>query len=225
MCSEFDAVTDEQRLLAHFGATYAGEREAKEAGRRHVFPTLLAPFIRLHEEGSGNRVIEEGAFGLLPAFAKELAYGRRTYNARSETVHRLPSFREAWTRGWRCVVPIEAEYAPCYETGRAVRWEIRRADSAPLAVAGIFRKWHSPGGKVLWSFAMLTVSAEGHPVHQRMHRPGEEKRMLVILERDEMDDWLTCTVEEARKFFRQSRVELVAIAAPQLRPRGPQQAF
>jgi putative SOS response-associated peptidase YedK len=56
-------------------------------------------------------------FGLLPHFAKELAYGRRTYNARSETVDKLPSYRESWAQGRRCIIPAESVYEPNYETG------------------------------------------------------------------------------------------------------------
>ena len=45
---------------------------------------------------------------LLSFFAKEVVYGRRTYNARSETVAEKPSFRDAWRNGQHCIVPVEA---------------------------------------------------------------------------------------------------------------------
>src|SRR5437868_14759627 len=103
MCSNYEAVSRADRLLSFFGV-------AREQDEPPVvtFPTGLAPFVRLAEDGSGNRCVDDGAFGLLPYFAKELAYGRRTYNARSETVATLPSFRDAWKRSQRCVVPAEA---------------------------------------------------------------------------------------------------------------------
>lgn len=50
---------------------------------------------------------------------------------------------------------------------------------------------------------MLTVNADGHPVFQRFHRPGDEKRMVVILDEKEYMPWLTCSVQEAPTFFRQ----------------------
>ena len=225
MCSNYDAVTDEQKLLTHFGVGYGSQKEAQQAARTQVWPTGLAPFIRLHEDGSGNRVIEHGAFGLLPGFAKELAYGRRTYNARSETVHRLPSFRESWAKGWRCIVPAETVYEPNYESGKAVRWGIRRADGVPFGVAGIYRRWISPDGEFLWSFAMLTVNADGHPVWSRMHKPGDEKRMVVILDREEQDGWLTCPVDTASQFFKQWHGQLIDFPAALPPRRGPQQAF
>lgn len=228
MCSNYDAVTDTQRMLTYFGVGYHSETDMIEGAARtaQVWPTGFAPFIRLHEDGSGNRVIEHGTFGLLPGFAKEVAYGRRTYNARSETVATLPSFKESWSRGWRCVVPTEVIYEPNYESAKAVRWGIKRQDRHPIGAAGIYREWLSPEGKRLWSFAMLTVNADGHPVYQRMHKPGEEKRMVVILDEAEQDDWLTCRVSEAPRFLKQTHVPLEAVAAPLIRKyRGPQQAF
>ncbi|MBK7616326.1 MAG: hypothetical protein IPJ08_18355 [Burkholderiales bacterium] len=63
------------RMLTFFGV----EREKSETPPE-VWPLQLAPFIRLAEDGSGNKVIDDGLFGLLPHFAKELAYGRKTYN-------------------------------------------------------------------------------------------------------------------------------------------------
>jgi len=227
MCSNYDEITDDDRLLREFGVSYSSEKEMLQevAKRKTKWPTALAAFIRLHESGSGNKVIEQGTFGLLPGFAKEVAYGRRTYNARTETVHKLPSFKDSWSRGWRCVIPAESLYEPNYESGKAERWGIQRADGRALAVAGIYREWEAPDGKKLWSFAMLTINADGHPVYERMHKPGDEKRMVVILDSMEaQDDWLTCKVEEAPRFFKQTTLPLKAFPAVLPRYRGPQQA-
>jgi hypothetical protein len=34
----------------------------------------------------------------------------------------------------------------------------------------------------LLSFSMLTINADQHPLMKRFHKPGEEKRMPLILE-------------------------------------------
>ena len=98
MCSNYRPVTRMDRLLTFFGV----ERD-KDEEPHDVFPTDMAPFIRLSIEGQeGGRpalVAEDGMFGLLPNFATELSFGRRTYNARSETVATLPSFRQRLGRG------------------------------------------------------------------------------------------------------------------------------
>jgi putative SOS response-associated peptidase YedK len=200
------------RMLTFFGV----ERDCDEVPA-DVFPTGLAPFIRKAEDGSGKKVIHDGAFGLLPFFAKELAYGRKTYNARSETVAKLPSFRDAWRRGQRCIVPAESIYEPNWESGKCVRWRIGQHGDVPMGIAGIYEKWRHPEGHQMFSFAMLTVNADEHPVYRRMHRPEEEKRMVVILDPKDYDEWLACSVDDARKFFRQWPGELLAVPDPLLR--------
>jgi putative SOS response-associated peptidase YedK len=215
MCSNYRPVTRADRMLAFFGV-----ERARDEPPHDVWPLGLAPFIRLAEDGSGQARCDDGVFGLLPHFATELAYGRRTYNARSETVHRLPSFRDAWRRGQRCIVPVECVYEPNWESGRAVRWAVLQPGDVPFGIAGIWRGWKSPDGRELLTFAMLTVNADGHPVFGRLHRPGDEKRMVVIIDPKQYAEWLTCPVDEAPKFFRQWQGPLQANAAA-LAPRAP----
>jgi putative SOS response-associated peptidase YedK len=217
MCSNYEAVTRADRLLSFFGVV----REGNEAPII-AFPTNMAPFIRLAEDGSGSRRVDDGAFGLLPGFAKELAYGRRTYNAKSETVAKLPSFRSAWRMGQRCIVPAEGIYEPYYETpeSKPVRWRIQQLGEVPFGIAGIWEKWiDTESGSEMFSFAMLTVNADGHPVMSRFHKWGEEKRMPIFLDPREYDDWLTCPVNEAPKFFRQWMGQMETFPAP-LPPRA-----
>ena len=216
MCSNYEPVSRADRLLSFFGVV-----RGRDEPTATVFPTGLAPFIRLAEDGSGNRRVDDGAFGLLPSFAKELAFGRRTYNARSETVARLPSFRDAWRNSWRCIVPAESIFEPSYETGKAVRWRIYQPGSVPMGIAGIYTPWrNAEDGQEMFSFAMLTVNATGHPVMQRFHKAEDEKRMVVILDPAEYDEWLTCPVPAAARFFRQWMGPLESEAAP-LPPRAP----
>jgi putative SOS response-associated peptidase YedK len=87
-----------------------------------------------------------------------------------------------------------------------------------MGIAGIYRRWRGPDGE-RWTFAMLTVNADGHPVFQRMHKPGDEKRMVVIVDPAEYDRWLQCTLAEAVTFFKQWQRPLVDVPAP-LPPRG-----
>ncbi|TFZ08918.1 SOS response-associated peptidase [Ramlibacter humi] len=216
MCSNYVPVTGSGRLLEFFGVERGRDGEPTD-----TWPLGLAPFIRLAQDGSGfERVVDDGFFGLLPDFATEIAFGRHTYNARSETVHRLPSFRDAWARGWRCVIPCEAIYEPCWETGQAVRWAIAQEDGKPFGVAGLWRPWRHPDGREVLSFAMLTVNADGHPLMQRFHRPEDEKRMVVILDPEDYGNWLTCRVQDAPNYFRTWDKPLAAYPSP-LPPRAP----
>ncbi len=133
---------------------------------------------------------------------------------------KLASFRQSWANGWRCIVPAEAFYEPNWESGKAERWIIRQPGSVPMGIAGIYRKWRHPDGREVFTFAMLTVNAGGHPVMERFHKPGEEKRMVVILDPDDYGQWLSCTVEQAPAFLTRWHGTLEASPAA-LPPRAP----
>lgn len=222
MCANYEPVTASDRLLSFFGVVRE-QGELPFEFNKEVWPTGLSPFIRRREGTDGGRQLDAGHFGLVPHFMRELAFGRRTYNARSETVHKLASFKTAWSRGQRCIVPVECVFEPCYldlqanEMTKPVRYRIKQPGGVPFGVAGIWYEHHSmkgKDGKPLLSFAMLTVNADGHPVFKRMHKPGDEKRMVVIVDPAEYDRWLQCSLEEASTFFQQWQGPLDAFPDP-----------
>jgi putative SOS response-associated peptidase YedK len=215
VCSNYVPVTSYDRLLKYFGV-----QRAKDEGPIETWPTGTAPFITPGPPGGPGRIVRDGLFGLVPSFASEKTYGRRTYNARSETVDRLPSFRESWRKGWRCIIPADAIYEPNWETGRPVRWRIQLQGAVPMGIAGIYRLAKLEDGTEAWTFAMLTVNADGHPVMQRFHKPQDEKRMVVVLQPGDYDLWLNCPVHEASAFFKRWEGPFEAWAVP-LPPRTP----
>ena len=211
MCANYRPSTPAQ-LQQRFGVAPPDSEYKAEA-----FPGSMAPMIRLPRADAmhGDRACALGMFGMVPHWA-EPRLARQTYNARTETVATKPSFRNAWKRRQFCVIPVSAFYEPSYESGKAERWEIADADGVPLGIAGIWDiKQDGPNGLPLLSFTMLTINADGHPLMQRFHKPDDEKRMLVILDPQQVDDWLHCPVEEAESFFvRYPADRLVAKAAP-----------
>ena len=69
---------------------------------------------------------------------------------------------------------------------------------------------------------MLTINADQHPLMNLFHKPTDEKRMVVILDKSEYMDWLTCPVDQAPRYFRQWPGELLAEPAPLDRVRKAQ---
>jgi len=216
MCSNYIPVTRASRLMTFFGVEYGTDNPPAE-----VFPLGMAPFIRLSVEGQEGGVpallAEDGMFGLLPNFAAERQYGRRTYNCRSETCNKLASFRPAWGAGQRCVIPVESVFEPNYETGKAVRWRIYQDGDVPLGVAGLYRRWKDPAGGFLFTFTMLTVNCDTHPFYKRFHKPGDEKRMPIFLRPEEYGPWLMAEVDDAPAFFKQYLGPLLGEPAPLVR--------
>jgi hypothetical protein len=51
---------------------------------------------------------------------------------RAETIGELFNYRRAWQQQSLCLVPMQYFYEPCYESGRAERWQIGMADGSRL---------------------------------------------------------------------------------------------
>lgn len=211
MCANFRPIAPDL-FSKHFGiAPPATPYEAE------TWPGYAAPIIRA--DGDGGRACQLARFGLIPYWAQDAAIGRKTYNARSETVAERPSFRHAWRRGQFCLVPMAAFFEPNWESGKAVRWRIERADSSCFAVAALWDRWvNRATGEAELSFSLLTINADAHPLMRRFHRPRSEKRMIAILRPEEYDAWLHATAEFARTFLQPYPAEGLA-AEPQ--PRQP----
>jgi putative SOS response-associated peptidase YedK len=161
-----------------------------------TYPGYSAPIIRAGD--GGDLKVDLAVFGLVPAWSKDKSIGKRTYNARSETVAEKPSYRSAWRQRRYCLVPMERFFEPCWESGKAVRWSIHRCDNEPFAVAAIWDSWTDKGsGEIIESFSMLTINADGHPVMGRWHRPGDERRSLVVVPPDRWHAWLTAEPVDA----------------------------
>jgi putative SOS response-associated peptidase YedK len=210
MCANYVPVTDLERMKLFF-AIVRGDPVPPE-----TWPGYAAPFIRQARDAEGH--VREGAiglFGLIPHWAKDLAIGRKTYNARTETVAEKPSFRDAWRFGRRCIIPAESFFEPNWESGKAVRWRIRRKDGAPLGIAGLWAFHARPDGTDLLSFTMLTVNADGHEVMKHFHKPDDEKRMIVVLDEADYDRWLDAPQAQMRDFLtRYPAEDLEAEPAP-----------
>jgi putative SOS response-associated peptidase YedK len=181
-----------------------------------------APLVR--HSGDGRREGVLASYGMVPR--KRIPPGVRpfdTMNARAETVGQLRSFSGAWKKSQRCLVPMTAFYEPNYESGKAVRWGIGMADQSMFAVGGLWQEWEGDAGPER-SFTQLTINADDHPLMRRFHKPGDEKRALVIVPQAEWDDWLACTDPEvARSFLRPYPAEQMRAWAFPLSPRARKQ--
>ena len=203
MCSHFQAIKDQARLEKEFGV-----KPPSDQGVFDVWPTYRAVFIRQPPEAdAGDEAVPDrealaGVFGLIPAWARDDKFARRTYDARSETAVALPSFRDAWRRGHRCIIPAEAIYEPDWRSGKAQATRIVCSDGRTLGVAELWSAWKSPSGDSILSFAMLTINADDHPLMRNFHKPGNEKRVVVIMPEAGYDDWLTAPMDRSMSFMR-----------------------
>lgn len=147
----------------------------------NMAPTMQAPVVRRHPD-SGERHLDALTWGFVPAFTKILKEARRPVNARSETVATSGMFRSAFARR-RCIVPAPAFYEWQAGPSGKTPYAIARADSDPMAFAGIWEGWRSPDGDILRTFAILTT-----PANAQMSVLHE--RMPVILQQPDWPVWL-----------------------------------
>jgi putative SOS response-associated peptidase YedK len=191
--------------------------------REEVYKDYAAPIIL--SDATGWRAAQIATFGMVPR--KHIPQGVKvfdTMNCRSESVATKRSFSGAWKAGQLCLIPCSAFYEPSYESGKAVRWRIGMADGKPFAIAGLWRAWNEPGGTER-SFTMLTANADHHPLMRRFHKPGDEKRSVIIVPPAQYEEWLSCRDSElARTLFRLPHEDdMAAEAAPLPARRQPQQ--
>ena len=145
----------------------------------------------------------------MPHWATDLLSGRKTYNARTETVATKPSFRDAWSNAQHCIIPVDGFFEPDWRSGRAVPARVSAANNEPMGIAGLWSAWNSPKG-VIYSFTMLTINADTHPLMCQFHKPVDEKRMVVILPPERYDAWLNAKVNESMEFMQQYPSELLS---------------
>jgi putative SOS response-associated peptidase YedK len=140
---------------------------------QRLAPTMSAPVVRRHPE-SEERHLDLLTWGLVPSFTKDFKAARKPINARAETVASSGMFKNALAKR-RCLVPAAAFYEWKATPEGKVPGAIARADGDPLAFAGIWDGWRSPGGDVLRSFVIITTEANAQmsALHSRMSvHPG-----------------------------------------------------
>lgn len=114
-------------------------------------------------------------------------------------------------------------FEPCYESGKAERCGISLSHEELFAVAGLWRNWPEEDDSQNYSFTQITINADDHPLMKRMHKPGDEKRNLVIVPESDYDAWLDCrNVELARTFLHNYPADRMQAV---LAPRKPSQSM
>jgi putative SOS response-associated peptidase YedK len=221
MCSHYQAVTSRDRYFKQFGVYPPAHPYVED-----VWPGYSGAIIRRPREAdAGDEAVPalesvSAAFGMVPHWVKDEKQAKqsmaRCFNSRSETAATLPSFRDAWRYGRRCIIPADAIFEPDWRTGKHIPTRISLANGEPMGLAGLWSWWKNPAtGEDVVSFAMLTVNADDHDFMRNYHRPGDEKRMVVVLNPDAFDAWLDAPTDRAGEFMRRCPAEaLVAQPMP-----------
>ncbi|TXH35439.1 MAG: SOS response-associated peptidase [Rhodospirillaceae bacterium] len=181
MCGRFKLTTPPDALEALFEIRCT----LNLAPRYNIAPTQEAPVIGLSQEG--RRELRLFRWGLVPGWAKDTKMAGSMINARSETVHEKPAFRQAFAKR-RCLIPVDGFYEwrkPA--EGSDERGKVPVLLTLPkqqcFAFAGLWEGWKDPDGTILRSFTIMTTAAI--PELQQLHH-----RMPVILPPQAYAAWL-----------------------------------
>jgi putative SOS response-associated peptidase YedK len=161
------------------GWTERVKNPLKTMERYNAAPTQSMPvFRRINDELQ----CDDMRWGLIPHWAKSDTSAAKTVNARAETVIDKPSYRDAWARGQRCLVPLSGWYEWQVQPQNKTQpyYFTSTNDNALLMVAGLWASWRNDHNDIVHSYTLLTTQAVGTvaEVHDRqpLVLPAEQWR-------------------------------------------------
>jgi putative SOS response-associated peptidase YedK len=189
MCGRFAMEEMLNDMVAEFGLKGLPNRELPMDW--NIKPTQDIYVIK-------NETLEISSWGLIAPWSKTNAEALKSQsiaiNARSETVHEKPTFKNAFRKS-RCLVPASGYFEWATELGRYKPRQpiyVSRDDDKMLAFAGIQDQWVSPEGEIRSSVAILTREAVGELAN--VHH-----RMPMFLPRDRWEAWMNPALQDVDK--------------------------
>lgn len=188
MCFTYSIHTTRKDLVDRYDAIIAEDLSNEffdnkvEAYNGFTFPFL--PVIT----NSKPDVIEFFQWGLLPAWAKDRDFRKNTLNARLESIHEKPSFKNSLQM--RCLVPANSftEWHWNDPKGKSKDKYLLNFDDVPIfSFAGLYSFWTDKStGEIVPSFTIITT--EANELMSFVH--NNKKRMPVILDSKHEREWL-----------------------------------
>ncbi len=156
----------------------------------YFYRAFSNPFIPVIAQEDSSRV-QLMQWGLIPAWCRDQDEAERirrgTYNARSETLHEKPSFKEALNNG-RCLIIAGGFFEWQLMDQVKIPWHISLKNGAPFVFAGLCGSWRdSFSGEIRRTCSIITT--EANPLMEKIH--NTKKRMPVILDKDREKEWIS----------------------------------
>ena len=209
MCGRYAQSADMRELMEQFEVT-GNSPAASIPVNWNIAPTNPIYIVR------GKRDLATVSWGLIAPWLHDVTEAKasqsRAINARSESVHEKPTFRDAF-KSRRCLIPAEGYYEWATALGQyrpKQAFYISARDGMQLPIAGIWSSWRTPTGEVIESASIITQEAQGElaTIHSRMP---------VFMPHDRWDAWLDSDnkeVEALRSLMVVTSPESIVIAHP-----------
>lgn len=183
MCGRYAIFAEPSKLKDMFGT----ENILNIEPRYNAAPMQDMPIIIKTRMGMAR-------WGLLPPWAKsdDASLAVKMINARSETVHEKPSFRDSWEKRRRCLIPVSGfyEWKKSADAKTKTPYFIHDRDDDVLALAGLWSKW----GDDVVTYTILTKQADG-PIADLHHR------MPVIVPASQSEEWFGADTAQAHQMM------------------------
>ena len=187
MCGRYALTQNESELIEEFAITGISPNVDPLPANWNIKPTEEIYVIRNNED---NRELATTSWGIIAPWSKSdveaLRSQSQAINARSESIHEKPTFRNAF-KSRRCLIPATGYYEWATSLGKYPPKQPFYISSAEpnksLSIAGIWSTWKNEKGEEIQSAAIITREAVGElaTIHSRMP---------VFMERDKWSDWL-----------------------------------
>lgn len=150
----------------------------------NIAPTQAV--LAVVQNGSGRRGLVALKWGLIPHWSRDPGVASKLINARAESAHEKPSFREA-LRKRRCLIVANGFYE--WQKSTKQPHYIHFEDQPLFGFAGLYEFWQDPMNQRVETCTILTTQANQAiaPLHERMP---------VVMAREHFGLWLDPKVSD-----------------------------
>ncbi|MBM7553686.1 SOS response-associated peptidase family protein [Thalassobacillus pellis] len=191
MCGRYTLLAEEVEILKEFGL----EHQIPDYTPRYNIAPGQKVLAIIHDGDQKRAGFLK--WGLVPFWAKDPKIGYKMINARSETAHEKPSFKNLLKQK-RCLIVADSFYEwQRTDNGKQAK-RISLKERKLFAFAGLWDKWKQDEEE-LYTCTILTKKANTfmEPIHDRMP---------IILPKEQQDNWIEPVKwepEEAHDFVTQ----------------------
>ncbi len=122
-------------------------------------------------------------WGLFPSWTQDANRSAPPINARQETIHEKPTFRDSFARR-RCLIPANGFYEWKKISNTETQPFFISSKNRPMMLfAGLWDSWRTPDGNWITSCAIVTTAASGDLAEIHHRKP-------VTVLADDAEDWL-----------------------------------
>src|SRR4051812_38688392 len=172
-------------------------------------------FVIRRNHRTGETSLDPLRWGLIPNWCNDPQGGRKPINAKCESVHSLPTFRDAY-RSRRCIIPVDGFFEWLAIKGQKAKqpYAIAMKDGRPFGLGGVWENWKDPAsGEWTRTFAIITTDA--NELVDNIH-----DRMPLILALSDYAEWLSDCPDprELMRSFPASPMRMWPVSTPVNKP-------